>query len=52
MGLLRLDDDGDFSLVKRVGSHIPLCAILSHISGADDEEVFFKILRTLLGQCK
>jgi len=42
MRLLRLEDDGEFSLVEIVGKNIPHYAILSHTWGADDEEVTFK----------
>jgi hypothetical protein len=44
MRLLRLEDDGGFSLVEHVGGNIPPYAILSHTWGADHEEVTFKDL--------
>ena len=42
MRLLRIENDGDFSLVVRSGSDIPPYAILSHTWGADEDEVTFK----------
>lgn len=44
MRLLQLDDNGDFSLVERVGNNIPSYAILSHTWGSDNEEVTFNNL--------
>ena len=45
MRLLRLEDDGSFSLVEYLGSDaIPAYAILSHTWGSDQEEVNFKDL--------
>jgi ankyrin repeat protein len=45
MRLLRLEDDGSFSLVEYLGSDgIPAYAILSHTWGSDDEEVTFRDL--------
>jgi ankyrin repeat protein len=45
MRLLRLEDNGSFSLVEYLGSDgIPAYAILSHTWGPDDEEVIFKDL--------
>jgi len=44
MRLLRLDDDGELSLVEYIGKNTPPYAILSHTWGADDEEVSFKDL--------
>jgi ankyrin repeat protein len=42
MRLLRLEDDGSFSLVEYLGSDgIPAYAILSHTWGSDHEEVTF-----------
>ena len=50
MRLLRLKDDGEFSLAEYVGNNIPQYAILSHTWGADHEEVTFKDLTE--GICK
>jgi hypothetical protein len=44
MRLLRLGEDGAFSLIEYVGRDIPPYAILSHTWGADHEEVTFKDL--------
>ena len=44
MRLLRIEDDGSFSLVEFFGSDIPEYAILSHTWGADHEEVTFRDL--------
>ena len=44
MRLLKLKDDGEFSLIEFVGDNIPRYAILSHTWGADGEEVTFKDL--------
>jgi len=44
MRLLKLKDDGEFSLIEFVGDNIPRYTILSHTWGADDEEVTFKDL--------
>ncbi|KAH0550954.1 hypothetical protein GP486_007681, partial [Trichoglossum hirsutum] len=44
MRLLRLEDDGEFSLVEFVGKNIPCYAVLSHTWGSDDEEVTFNDL--------
>ena len=44
MRLLKLDDNGELSLVERVGNNIPEYAILSHTWGADGEEVTFEDL--------
>jgi hypothetical protein len=41
MRLLKLQDDGEFSLIEFVGD-IPRYVILSHTWGTDDEEVTFK----------
>ncbi|KAH8723065.1 heterokaryon incompatibility protein-domain-containing protein [Phaeosphaeriaceae sp. PMI808] len=50
MRLLRLEDNGDFSLFEYVGNHIPRYAILSHTWGADHEEVSFKDLMERTGK--
>ncbi|KAF2195598.1 HET-domain-containing protein [Zopfia rhizophila CBS 207.26] len=50
MRLLRLEDDGEFSLVEFVGKNIPPYTVLSHTWGAEDEEVTFKDL--MEGTCK
>ena len=42
MRLLKIQDDGQFSLVEFSGDDIPPYAILSHTWGADSEEVTFK----------
>jgi len=50
MHLLRLEDNGEFSLVEYVGRHIPQYAILSHTWGAEHEEVTFKDLTEGIGK--
>jgi hypothetical protein len=52
MRLLRLEDDGEFSLAEYVGNNVPRYAILSHTWGADDEEVTFKDLTEGTGKSK
>ena len=52
MRLLRLKDDGEFSLVEYVGRNIPRYAVLSHTWGMDDEEVTFKDLLDGTGKSK
>jgi len=52
MRLLRLEDDGEFSLVEFVSKNIPRYAVLSHTWGADDEEVTFKDLVDGAGKSK
>ncbi|XTI84190.1 HET-domain-containing protein [Cenococcum geophilum] len=52
MRLLRLEDNGEFSLVEFVGKDIPPYAILSHTWGADGEEVTFKDLVDDAGKSK
>lgn len=52
MRLLRLEDDGKFSLIEFVGDNIPHYAILSHTWGADDEEVTYKDLVDGTGMSK
>ena len=44
MRLLKLRNDGEFSLAEYVGNSIPPYAILSHTWGVDDEEVTFRDL--------
>jgi Heterokaryon incompatibility protein (HET) len=44
MRLLKVDDDGELSLMQFVGEEIPEYAILSHTWGADGEEVTFEEL--------
>jgi hypothetical protein len=51
MRLLRLRDNGDFSLTEHVGDPPPY-AILSHTWGADDDEVTFKDLSNGQGKEK
>jgi hypothetical protein len=52
MRLLRLEANGEFSLVEFVGKDIPRYAVLSHTWGADDEEVTFKDLVDGAGKSK
>jgi hypothetical protein len=52
MRLLRLKDDGEFSLAEYFGNNIPRYAILSHTWGADNEEVTFKDLVEGTGKSK
>ena len=52
MRLLRLEDDGEFSLVEFVGKNIPCYAVLSHTWGSDDEEVTFNDLVNGAGKSK
>jgi len=52
MRLLRLEAEGEFSLVEFFGQNIPRYAILSHTWGADDEEVTFRDLADGVGQSK
>lgn len=52
MRLLRLEDDGEFSLTEFVGRNIPRYAILSHTWGADEEEVAFKDIADGAGKSK
>ncbi|RYP01934.1 hypothetical protein DL765_010801 [Monosporascus sp. GIB2] len=52
MRLLRLEDNGGFSLVELFGRNIPRYAILSHTWGANNEEVTFKDLTDGTGQNK
>jgi hypothetical protein len=52
MRLLRLEDDGEFSLVEFVGKNIPCYAVLSHTWGSDDEEVTFNNLVNSTGKHK
>jgi hypothetical protein len=42
MRLLRIEIDGNLSLVERSDSDIPPYAILSHTWGRDEDEVTFK----------
>jgi hypothetical protein len=52
MHLLHLQDDGEFSLVKRSGKNIPHYAILSHTWGSDDDEVTFQDIMERTGKSK
>jgi hypothetical protein len=52
MRLLQLDDNGECSLVERVGSDIPRYAILSHAWGGDGDEVTFQDLMNGRGKDK
>jgi hypothetical protein len=52
MRLLKLEDDGEFSLIEFIGDKIPRYAILSYTWGADGEEVIFKNLMEGTGKSK
>ena len=52
MRLLKLDDNGELSLIKTVGNHVPEYAILSHTWGADDAEVTFEDVINRTGEHK
>lgn len=52
MRLLRIEANGEFSLIEREGRNIPRYAILSHTWGKDEEEVTFKDLTNRTGQTK
>lgn len=52
MRLLQLDDNGECSLVERVGNDIPLYGILSHTWGGDSDEVTFQDLMNGRGKDK
>ena len=52
MRLLRLEEDGEFSLADHVSRNIPQYAILSHTWGADHEEVTFKDIMNGTGKSK
>ncbi|KAF2276576.1 HET-domain-containing protein [Westerdykella ornata] len=52
MRLLRLEEDGNFSLVEYVEKDIPQYAILSHTWGADHEEPTYKDLLKGTGRNK
>ncbi|KAI9775928.1 MAG: hypothetical protein M1839_000717 [Geoglossum umbratile] len=52
MRLLRLENDGEFSLVEFIGKNIPCYAILSHTWGSDDEELTFNDLVNGTGKSK
>ena len=52
MRLLKLKDDGEFSLIEFIGNKIPRYAILSHTWEADGEEVTFKDLMKGTGKSK
>jgi hypothetical protein len=52
MRLLKLEEDGEFSLIEFIGDKIPRYAILSHTWGADCEEVTFKDLMRGTGKSK
>ncbi|KAF2185578.1 hypothetical protein K469DRAFT_575955 [Zopfia rhizophila CBS 207.26] len=51
MRLLKLEDDGEFSLIESVGDNPPRYAI-SHTWEADDEELTFKNLVEGIGKSK
>ena len=52
MRLLKLKNDGEFSLTEFVGDSIPAYAILSHTWGPDNEELTFKDLVENTGKSK
>jgi hypothetical protein len=52
MRLLRIEENGNFSLVERLGNEIPPYAILSHTWGTDEEEVTFKDMVDGTGKTK
>ncbi|KAF2032441.1 HET-domain-containing protein [Setomelanomma holmii] len=52
MRLLQLDDNGECSLVERVGNDIPRYATLSHTWGKDGDEVTFQDLMNGRGKDK
>jgi hypothetical protein len=52
MRLLKLKDDGEFSLIEFIGDNIPRYAIFSHIWEADGEEITFKDLIKDTGKSK
>ncbi|MBE3044358.1 HET domain-containing protein [Candidatus Bathyarchaeota archaeon] len=52
MRLLRVGDDGEFSLAEFVGRDIPRYAVLSHTWGVADEEVTFNDLMGATGKSK
>ena len=52
MRLLKLNDNGELSLIERSGYSIPEYAILSHTWGPDGEEVTYEDLMTGAGERK
>jgi hypothetical protein len=52
MHFIKFNDQGEPSLVERIGDDIPAYGILSHTWGADDEEVTFDDLRNGTGAQK
>ena len=52
MRLLKLKDDGQFSLIEFIGNNFPPYAILSHTWGVGGEEVTFKDLMKGTGKSK
>jgi hypothetical protein len=50
--LQRLPENGGFSLVERLGDHIPPYAILSHTWGLDKDEVIYKDVTKGRGKSK
>ena len=52
MRLLKVEEDGEFSLIEFIGEKIPRYAILSHTWAADGEEVTFKDLMEGTGRSK
>jgi hypothetical protein len=52
MRLLRLEDDGEFSLVEHFDKNIPQYGVLSHTWGADHEEVTLRDITEGTGKSK
>jgi hypothetical protein len=52
MRLLKVEEDGEFSLIEFIGGKIPRYAILSHTWGADGEEVTYEDLGRGTGKGK
>jgi hypothetical protein len=52
MRFLQRDDNGKFSLIERIGNDIPRYVILSHMWGADGDEVTFQDLMSGGGKDK
>src|SRR5271168_2876818 len=52
MRLLKVEEDGEFSLIEFIGDKIPQYAILSHTWGADGEEVTCEDLTRGTGKSK
>jgi hypothetical protein len=52
MRFLKLNDNGEPSLIERIGKNIPEYAILSHTWGANGEEVTYEDLIKCAGKHK